>query len=143
MKIKIKDKDIITFYGITWNDGWEFDAPSIITSPGYFYSESYAGLDGLIEDICITLACLDENDELEDESLNSLEWRDWGVEQFDKFIKDSFDEIPTILPDYFQEFKKEIEYVWIIKKTVQFIWNEKEDYYDSIDISTVEKSVDL
>ena len=68
---------------------------------------------------------------------------DKAVGEIDKFIKDSFDEIPTILPDYFQEFKKEIEYVWIIKKTVQFIWNEKEEYYDSIDISTIEKSVDL
>lgn len=139
MKIKIKDKDIITFYGITWNDGWEFDAPSIITSPGYFYSDT-DGLDGFIEELCINLSC---DEEIEDEEGNIEEWRGWQVEQFDKFIKDSFDEIPTTIPDYFQEFKKEIEYVWIIKKTVQFLWNEKEEYYDSVDISTIEKSVDL
>lgn len=138
MKIKIKDKDIITFYGINWDDGWEFDSPSVITSPGYFYSDT-DDLDSLIEELCITLSC---DEEIDDEG-GIEEWRGWEVEQFDKFIKDSFDGIPTILPDYFKEFKKEIGHVWIIKKSVKFVWNEDEEYYDCVDIFNVEKAIDL
>lgn len=141
--MKVKNNDIITFYGISWNDGWEFDAPSIITSPGYFYSESYAGLDGLIEELCIDLSVSDEIYS-EDESIDSESaWRGWKVEQFDKFIKDSFDEKKTEIPDYFKEFKKEIGDVLIMKQTVQFIWNEYEEYFDCVDLEKIEKWIEL
>ena len=141
MKINIEDGSIITFYGITWNDGWEFDAPSIITSPGYFYSDSYGGLDELVEETCITLS-VDGFIESDEEVFES-EWRGWKAEQFDKFIKDSFENKKTKLPDYFKELRKEIEEVLIMKTTVKFVWNEKEEYFDTEDLHYEEKWIKL
>ena len=138
-KITISDEETLTFYGITWNDGWEFDAPSVITSPGYFYSDSYDGLSGLIEYIIENLSI-----DFEIYSENDIEeWRNWKVEQFDEFIKDLFDRKPTIIPDYFKKFKKEIETVWITKQTVKFKWNEENEWYDCENVEIIEKTIEL
>ena len=141
MRINIEDGSIVTFYGITWNNGWDFDAPSIITSPGLFYSDNYEGLDGLIEELCIDLSVdfyIDSEEELIED-----EWRGWNVSQFDKFIKDKFENKQTPTLDYFKKFKKEIENVLIVRETIKFTWNSVEEYYNTDTLEYEEKWVNL
>ena len=70
----------VEFRGCMWNDGWEFDAPSVIYYPSKFVRYGDGGnsgvLDRLVEDICFDLA---EGNPTNDAGLaEECEWRGWG-----------------------------------------------------------------
>ena len=75
----------VEFRGCMWNDGWEFDAPSVIYYPRKFARYGDGGnsgvLDRLVEDICFDLI---EGNPTSDAGLaRECEWRGWG-KRFDR-----------------------------------------------------------
>lgn len=81
--MKVKAGDVITFKGVCWDDGWEFDAPCIVFEPvirqaevGSLCRESVLGV---VEDICIDLCIDGEVMGLDPKTDKEWKWRRWTV----------------------------------------------------------------
>lgn len=55
--IKIKEGDVITFDTLRWNDGWEFDCPSMILRPVIRCCEDGSHCEGMVEDVMMDAVC--------------------------------------------------------------------------------------
>lgn len=70
----------IEFRGCTWDDGWEFDAPTVVYFPFFMYgiggnSEEF---DHLVEDWCIDVACgITRRRGLSKFDNKEFKWRGW------------------------------------------------------------------
>ncbi|HDY88097.1 MAG TPA: hypothetical protein ENH82_08300 [bacterium] len=76
------------FKGCYFNDGWEFDAPTIIYFPWKYraFSPDYSnsgGIENLLECMLIDICLEDDITEYQKELDNEMEWRHWG-KRFDK-----------------------------------------------------------
>lgn len=80
----LKIGDIIEFRGCTWNDGWEFGAPTVLYMGTKEYSELDAGIDNLIEEILIDVLDSDEplKKEFSSTDLKVFKWRGWSPRGF-------------------------------------------------------------
>ncbi len=69
--------------GCHWDEGWEFDGPTVIYYPWKYraYSDSYSnsgGIEDLVEHIIITICCNDDICFLNKHLDTDMEWRGWG-----------------------------------------------------------------
>lgn len=70
----------LVFRGCTWDDGWEFDAPSVLYSPvkRYGWGGNSGTIDRLVEDVCESLATRGEVITGWDASARrEFKWRRW------------------------------------------------------------------
>lgn len=79
--------EILTFKGVAFNDGWEFDAPVIVYNPVQRYDctggVSLYAIEAVVEDICIDLCVFPHIKERFSEStLEEFDWRRWSVKGF-------------------------------------------------------------
>lgn len=118
--LKVKDGDVIDFYGITWNDGWEFGAPGIILSP--IIQIGYNSLEETFEELLIDL-CTQEIFSEEPEE----DWRGWNIDLFKDFAISVFGEETKEVPGYFKEIKEDLI---VLNASVKFTYVEEEDWYD-------------
>jgi len=82
----VNNNDVIEFVAISWDDGWEFDHPTVVLKPVIQYSPNGDPCESLIEDMAINLSCGDdlENEDISDE----FEWRGWSLSRLKKVVKD-------------------------------------------------------
>ena len=95
--MKIKDNDIITFYGISWNDGWDFGNPNIILSPILRFTEDAGSIEAAVDELCLDMC----TDEVYSDSIDLEEWRGWNIEEITKFVTNYFQNKPYKIPKYF------------------------------------------
>lgn len=83
--IKWEEGKIIEIKGCRWDEGWEFDCPTIIYSPFKYYSPNGKHLECAIEDILIDF-CVDGEYRAEflPSDLKEFEWRGWSVKGFSR-----------------------------------------------------------
>jgi hypothetical protein len=56
-KIKLNDGLAVTFMTLRWDDGWDFDCPSMCLSPIIRCFEDGSSHDRIIGDICVDAVC--------------------------------------------------------------------------------------
>lgn len=95
--MKIQNNDIITFYGISWNDGWEFGNPNLILSPIVEFTYDAGSIEAAIDELCLDLSI----NEVESEITETENWRGWNIEEFTKFVINYFKGKPYKIPQYF------------------------------------------
>ncbi len=81
--MKIKAGDTVVFYGCVFDDGWEFDAPTILYHPIKRYSANYSnssGVESLVENACIDHLCNGDDVSTKwcDSDLSEFNWRGWN-----------------------------------------------------------------
>lgn len=70
------------FRGVWWNDGWEFDAPCVITFPfkRYGYWGNSSVFDQMVQGVCSDLAMgLDVRRGWSESDLHEFRWRGWST----------------------------------------------------------------
>lgn len=87
--MKVKAGDTLTFRGVVWNEGWDFDAPVIIYEPVCSYrsdgSICEAAIEQAVEDICIKLVLGDDvRTEWSPQDMKEFTWRGWNPNRFSK-----------------------------------------------------------
>ena len=77
--------DIIEVFGCSWDEGWEFDKPSVIYAPFKVYSCTDRSIDGMLEDIFIDFAVDSDGDQKvklpirwSENDLEEFAWRGWN-----------------------------------------------------------------
>lgn len=84
--MKANNNDIIEFLAISWNEGWEFDYPTVLLEPIIRYSPNGDPCDSMIEDTAIDLSL---GDELKNEDVSEeFEWRGWSLKNLKKVAKE-------------------------------------------------------
>jgi hypothetical protein len=158
--MEIKHGDIVTFYGISWNDGWDFGNPNIIISPILRFTEDAGSIESAVDELCIDMC----TDEIYSDSINTEDWRDWNIKEFTDFVINYFNgnsyKIPKDFIEYYNSYLKDKEDLgiesdkecWDIidlhvsKFVVKFTKNEDADedeyYFDYEEISNEIKWID-
>ena len=98
--MKIKNNDIITFYGISWNDGWEFGNPNLILSPIVEFTYDAGSIEAAIDELCLELSI----NEVESEVTDTENWRGWEIKEFTDFVVNYFENKPYKIPQYFIDY---------------------------------------
>lgn len=152
--MEVKNNEIITFYAIEWNDGWEFGSPCIVLNPLVKYYYDGESIEDAIDDLCLDLS----TDSVESEREDNEEWRGYNIPEFRKFVQNRINdvqidnkeyEVPEYFRDYFEALKEDFEEdeedeedkfddedisaiinLTIGKIQVKFIYNEENDWYN-------------
>lgn len=85
--MNIKDGDIIEFLAISWDEGWEFDHPTVVLKPIIEYSPNGNSCEEMIEDMAISFCC---NEDVEDDEFfkDECDWRGWKLPTLKKVAKE-------------------------------------------------------
>lgn len=122
--MKIQNNDIITFYGISWNDGWEFGSPNLILSPIVQFTYDSGSIEAAIDELCFDLCVNEVGSEIND----TEDWRGWNIEEFTEFVINYFENKPYRIPQYFIDY-----YNWI-KDTEDYGIDSDEECWNIIEL---------
>lgn len=78
----------VRFRGVTWNDGWEFDAPCVIYKPilriFHVGGSAKEEIERCIETICIDLCVLDKCLKMSSFEQREFKWRGWSIKNLSR-----------------------------------------------------------
>lgn len=104
--MKVKNNEIVTFYGISWNDGWEFGNPNLILSPIVEFTYDAGSIEAAVDELCMELSL----NEVESEVTDAENWRGWDIKEFTEFVINYFEnkqyKIPQYFINYFEDFSE-------------------------------------
>lgn len=118
-EFKVTDGQVVEFRFLTWQEGWEFDAPLVMTKPIYRTFETVSDPEQAIEDFFLFLDDMPPVDESEENQA----WRGWPSKQrFDRIIRERLNGKET--------WEKWEAIAYRIK--VKVAWMPEDEYWDHV-----------